>query len=89
MTDYTKGDWTRQGNKITAFGSGTIAICPPPTNDEGVFEFIANAHLIAAAPELYEALKYIVRALDEANVIKTTSIFMEMPNKAIAKARGK
>ncbi len=54
---YTKGEWERQGNKILAFGKGTIAVCPSPTNDKGVLEFIANAHLIAAAPKLYEALK--------------------------------
>ena len=48
-----------------------------------------NAHLIAAAPELYEALKYIIRALDEAGIIKANSIFMVTPNKAIAKASGK
>ena len=38
--------------------------------------------------KLYEALDYIVRALDEAAIIKRNSIFMEMPVKALSKARG-
>ncbi|KKN21722.1 hypothetical protein LCGC14_0922620 [marine sediment metagenome] len=53
---YTKGKWERKGNKIEAFGKGTIAVCPSPTTDRGVLEFIANAHLIAQAPRMYEAL---------------------------------
>ena len=42
-----------------------------------------------ALPDLYEALKYVVRELDKADIIKKDSIFMEMPNKALAKAEGK
>ena len=58
--NYTRGEWIKEGNKIIAFGRGTIAICPSPTNNGGVLEFIANAHLIAAAPDLYEALKLAI-----------------------------
>ncbi len=49
MLNCTKGKWNKEGNKIKVFGKGTVAICPSPTNAEGVLEFIANAHLIAAA----------------------------------------
>ena len=55
--EYTKGEWVKSGNKVCVSGSGTIAICPSPANDEGVMEFVANVHLIAAAPRMYEALK--------------------------------
>ncbi len=61
--NYTKGEWKKEGNKIKVFGRGTIAICPSPTDDEGVFEFAANAHIIAAAPEMYEALAYLTKIL--------------------------
>ena len=55
--NYTKGEWKKEGNKVKVFGRGIIAICPSPTDDYGVLEFVANAHLIAAAPEMYKALK--------------------------------
>ena len=61
--EYTKEDWSREGNKITAYERGTIAVCPSP-KDGGVFEFIANAHLIASAPDLYEALVGLLEAYD-------------------------
>jgi len=38
-----------------------------------------------SAPKLRKALKYIIRELDKADIIKADSIFMEMPNRAIAK----
>lgn len=81
---YTKGKWSINKRGITY----EIYCKRGDKSDYKVAERIynkANAHLIAAAPSLYEALKYIIRALDEANVIKATSIFMEMPNKALAK----
>ena len=53
--EYTKGKWELKGNKIIKPGQGTIAICP--TQSDGVLEFIANAHLIAIAPDMYKALK--------------------------------
>lgn len=61
--EYTKGEWRRKGNKIEAFGKGVIAYCPSPTTSDGVLEFIANAHLIAAAPSMHEALKLANRML--------------------------
>jgi len=59
--EYTKEDWKKQGNKVIAFGRGIIAVCPSPANGNGVLEFEANAHLIAASPRLYEALGTIKR----------------------------
>jgi len=89
--EYTKGRWEKEGNKIRVYGRGTIAICPSPTDNEGVTEFVANAHLIAAAPELYEALL----AFDEytktnypAN-IRLKQIAVERMDAALAKVEGK
>lgn len=56
--NYTLSTWEQEGNKITAYGRGIIAECPN-SNKGGVFEFIDNAQLIAAAPDMYEALKEI------------------------------
>lgn len=38
--------------------------------------------------ELYEALKYVIRELDKADIVKADSILMEYPNRAIAKVEG-
>lgn len=57
--EYTKGEWKKNGNKIEVFSCGVVAQCPAPDNG-GVFEFVANAQLIASAPELYEALRGIL-----------------------------
>ena len=38
--------------------------------------------------ELYEALQYIICELDQADVIKANSIFMEFPNRVLAKIEG-
>ena len=56
-------------------------------------EMLANAHLIAAAPELYKELKYAEEILREvAKVSGLTHIDVEsctnMATKALAKARG-
>lgn len=57
--NYTKGEWCKEGNKIKVTGSGTVAICPSPTDSEGVLEFVVNARLIAQSPRMYELLKYL------------------------------
>ena len=59
MAEFTKEDWQKKGNVIVAFGKGEIARCPSPQNG-GVLEFAANAHLIAAAPKMFLALKRIL-----------------------------
>ena len=80
---YTKGEWKREGNKIKVLGSGTVAICPSPTTSEGVIEFVANAQLIASAPEYHRVCKLY---LDD----KIGShLFKEMIADVQAKAEGK
>jgi hypothetical protein len=56
-TKFTPGEWRKDGNgnRVTT-QRGIIAECPVPQKG-GVFDCQANAHLIAAAPELYAALE--------------------------------
>lgn len=95
--EYTKGKWTVEGNKIKVFGKGTIAICPSPTNNEGVYEFIANAPRIVdcvngckdinplAVGDLYEALKRTVAYLNPDSFGEASTL--DIANKALAKAK--
>jgi len=60
--NYTKGDWSvRSGFKVTSGEEQTwVADCYPyhPKHPRPrIHEAMANAHLIAASPRLYEALK--------------------------------
>ena len=68
--EYTKGGWKLKGNKIEISGSGVIAVCPSPTTSDGVMDFIANAHLIAAAPAMYEALEAAEKALEYTSPVR-------------------
>lgn len=88
MREFTKGPW-RQGNVVELLLNRK---CREIISDEGKIglaygvtdqENIANANLMAAAPELYEALERI----------KLTGVFVgaiaqEMMEAALKKARG-
>ena len=58
--EYTKGKWVKEGNRVKVSGAGTVAICPSPTDNEGVLEFVANAKLIAAVPDYHELIKDMI-----------------------------
>ena len=53
---HTPGPWTQHGLEI----HGEIFICDVNENPKDREEHIANAHLIAAAPEMLEALELIL-----------------------------
>jgi hypothetical protein len=85
--NWTKGNWEAF---FYAIGCGEDLIA---TVDFKLDEGMANAHLIAAAPELYKELKYAEEILREvAKVSGLTHIDVEsctnMATKALAKARG-
>lgn len=95
MGNYTKGEWR---SCLTDTLPDRWTICAGEKGERGIAKTVldnlippqekeANAHLIAAAPELYEALSYIIRELDQANIIKAE--FMATPQKALAKAEGR
>jgi hypothetical protein len=85
---HTPGPWEVSGSKQFVYSSrGTVADCAPK-----------NAHLIAAAPEMLEALDDMVTemyeqglldALDErSRAFKVLKQRLANAEKAIAKARG-
>ncbi len=90
---YTKGDWkvvhefnVEVGNHrgIASCGSFTDSKNPEKTRSEN----IANAHLIAAAPDLYEALKEITELAprDKLNLPYAVQA-VEIADKALAKVK--
>ena len=62
MANYTKGEWKVESETEVVCGDRLIANTGGYTNNYSFprQENIANAHLIAAAPELYKALKFFV-----------------------------
>lgn len=95
---HTAGPWTvgtsKKGNVAIIGGFGVVTeVNPAPCND-GVGELDANAHLIAAAPEMLKSLNDIFAFLD-----KKDGDHLEMTNakwnticaharQAIVKAKG-
>ena len=53
---HTLGEWKREGLSVVVDQHGIICRCPVVAGG-GVFEVDANTYLIAAAPDLLEALK--------------------------------
>lgn len=103
MTDFTKGDW-RVSNKSfnNADIGGNLAIWSPKglvayacTIHEGLINAEANAHLIAAAPDMYEALEsweelWNMRPLDSgADMQEILERCWAKTEKARAKAEGR
>lgn len=97
-TTFTPGPWLiRQG-----FIEDEIEVYPSAKAPHGLQkaeiatvkdyhdDYEANAHLIAAAPELYEALCRLVRDCEIAGLQEQAGFdcWINMANKALAKARG-
>jgi hypothetical protein len=87
-TQHTPGPWTENEGFICArFSDGEVHdICDPrcaPPTDDLIAEMDANARLIAAAPELLQALELI-----HANAAESVEWIRRHTSAAIAKARG-
>ena len=68
MADYTKGEWKvtkwlqKYGFNVFSEEGGFVASVPMNVGlEHTMIEAEANAHLIAAAPKLYEACKELVK----------------------------
>ena len=91
MTDWTEGPWYANGDGAV-ISENDIWVKPLPIDSwEGnrvwpsQDQEEANAHLIAAAPELYEALAMVEPIIDE--MFETLEPGRKI-SKALAKARG-
>lgn len=98
---YTKGPWRVSSSTIVFSDNGYLqVICNTlpllyaeiQEKDIAMEEASANAHLIAAAPNLLEALRNIVSMSRAANWDKATTgrqLLLDDAEKAIAKAEGR
>lgn len=92
MLGYTKGDWRVEDwgyNKvITATGTDNeICMISRYSQSRGNEEYMANAHLIAAAPAMYEALESARDILREIHHYQDDQPVLSPINKALAQAR--
>lgn len=98
MSEFTKGPWSiehsRMSNGILEEDEA-ISICTDDSNcldicavwrDIPIGDEKANANLIAAAPDMYEALEYCLDCLGNEHALPSDCID-EVEN-ALAKARG-
>ncbi len=92
--EYTKGEWRRFGGMVDGYGivssSGEVIIEQQALSG---LENEANAHLIASAPDLYEACRHakivLARKLDDSYLNQQEELLYIELGKALAKAEGK
>lgn len=95
MTEYTKGEWkavkdTNGRTHLMAFDSDGAERNIAILSVRSVEQTEADAHLIAAAPAMYEALKAIInnQMLRKAGNFTECGILQQI-DQALAKAEGK
>lgn len=96
MTKFTKGPWELflTGDErciyigLDLFGSSNKVVTTVDCDDLPEAEAQANAHLIAAAPDLYEALDRLVGEIKDYHVSSSVLDAIEASIYAIAKALG-
>jgi len=84
---HTPGPWTVTPDSFVMAGSRpSIGVARIITHAK---EFVANALLIAAAPELLEALANALKSLDTDGAASATASLRTLGRAAIAKAEGR
>ena len=93
MSEFTKGPWVQnESYDIEIWGNGEL-VCNIPTWDPDntgynvCNEVAANANLIAAAPDMLEALEQAVTSMLDSGY-STKHLSVKAGIKAIAKAKG-
>jgi len=97
--NYTKGRWVKDYNgttghikAISPVGTPTVCRYDPPPNCATTIpieERQANAQLIASAPLLYEAVRWVLEDYREDNYTKLKASTHTQLLKALAKAEGR
>ena len=70
---HTPNPWVWDGNEVWAIVNGSLVWFTGITADPGLAdspELAANKHLVAAAPDMLEALEWAIHAFDEEVGIK-------------------
>ena len=95
MTEFTKGPWKPDWKKpgvirgIDAADGGSVIMAEEYAGSAWIgVENLHDIHLIAAAPDLYEALSNLVRITDEGFNLTSISVAIQIARAALAKARG-
>lgn len=86
MGMHTPGPWTINGSAIETDNTIIAHIYDPDEN--GPDEFAANAHLIAAAPDLLAACEWLLDAIGDKSRDEHTIYAKEQARAAIRTARG-
>lgn len=90
MTKHTQGPWLVEGRTVYALnddGYNRFSALVQDAHTPGD-ELEANARLIAAAPDLLEALDGMIEAYDDGAQPEWALPYIRAAHKAIAKARG-
>lgn len=86
-TKFTKGDWIVEDGKAVLCNGHKVAYVNSGDNIPYFENIKANAHLIAAAPEMYEALEQVMKTLSSDGFGCFDNTCAEI-GKLLAKARG-
>lgn len=86
--EWTINEWPQAGTDIAIGAIGTPLIAKVVLRDCSINEQRANAHLIAAAPELLEALR-TAETLIALDIIRDDAGCLKRVRAAIAKAEGR
>ena len=89
---FTKGEWTvKKERSFEGNEQFVIRTYPEPTRIQRVADVFQedNAHLIASAPDMYEALRVILEAEASGKHTELTEWEKVLALEALAKAEGK
>ena len=89
MSEFTKGEWFADGPFVGTAHQNHDIVSAAGDYHMPRAELAANANLIAAAPELYEALNDLLNDCINFDGGRLTSIFQVNASKALRKASGK
>ena len=89
--EYTKGEWKREGHAVVsdALQCGIWLYKIADVTAHAQVETIANANLISAAPDLYQALLAVYQDIDIPNTLGGSSELDISVQQALAKAEVK
>lgn len=74
---HTRGPWTSDGSHIYAPDGAIIAVVHNPGSTAADYPLVANGNLIAAGPEMLEALRGIEHFSDALN-FRTDTLSVEL-----------